>query len=54
MAKICLADREKGQSCKNCIWHQKNEDKSYMYGEPVFCCCAKPNEYGYVDWEGVK
>ena len=51
MAKICLADKTKGQHCKNCKWYQIDDEESDFYGEWRFACFAKPDEYGYVNWE---
>ena len=51
MAKICTAERANNQWCKNCKWHQIDDEESCFYGEYRYACFAEPDQYGYVKWE---
>lgn len=55
MAKMCLADKTKGQSCANCAHCQRDTDRDYKYnGNAAYSCFAKADKYGNVYWEKAK
>lgn len=51
MAKFCNAQKEKGQTCKNCQWYTLDAEE---LTERRYFCAAIPDYMGNVYWKPLE